>query len=151
MEYEPDLLPAPENFRCLFKGQALSHLDEFVISWRSGDHPITWHDSVAQFEIRLSNGPAVLFRLHTPCDIQPARIEVDINESSQFGIPYELTEKLWSELATIGKVIENTHAPLVVPLGKFSRGDRKVFLAYALTIARHIAVPRKKSDDSDPE
>lgn len=151
MNYEPDLPSAPDCFRCLFHGQALAHLDEFVLSWHTGDHPITWLDSEARFEIRLADGPAMLFRLHAPDETNPARVEVDINESSQRGIPYELVEKLFNELATIGKLTENPHAPLVVPLGKFSRGDRKVFLAYALTIARHIAIAPKDCENPDDE
>jgi hypothetical protein len=151
MEYEPDLPPAPECFRCLFTGQALAHLDEIVMAWRTGDHPITWRGSSASFEIRLLSGLAVLFKLHAPDENQSARIEVDIYESSMGGIPHELTEKLWCELATIGQETENTHAPLVVPLANFSRGDRKVFLAYALTIARNIAVAREDFEKSDSE
>ncbi|MCK4720287.1 hypothetical protein KAU08_06490 [bacterium] len=142
MDFDWDLAPAPEHFRCLFKGQALAHLDEFVLSWRYGDHPISWGETAAVFKIRLVEGPGVLFRLHAPGERLPARIEVDVSESVRGGISYEHSERLWCELAVIGNATENAHAPLVVSLGKFSRGDRKVFLAYALTIARQIAIPR---------
>jgi hypothetical protein len=148
MDFDWDLAPAPEHFRCLFKGQALAHLDEFVLSWRYGDHPIFWGETTAVFEIRLDEGHAVLFRLHAPGERIPARIEVDVSESVRCGISYEFLESLWCELAVIGNATENAHAPLVVSLGKFSRGDRKVFLAYALNIARQIAIPR---DDYNTE
>jgi hypothetical protein len=62
-------------------------------------------------------------------------------KSVSLGVPSDLVQRLWGELADIGKLVENPHVPLSVPLGKFSRGDRKVFLAYALTIARCISVP----------
>ena len=137
---DPDFEPAPECFRDLFTGQALTHLDEIVLSWRMGGHPIDWADSVAAFQVRLAGGPAALFRLHAPGSDLPARLEVDANEAACAGIPPDLVRRLWDELATIGKLVENPHAPLTVPLSRFSRGDRKVFLAYALTIARTITV-----------
>jgi hypothetical protein len=143
MAFEPEFEfePAPECFRELFSGQALSHLDEMVLSWRMGGHPIDWTDSEAAFQVHLADGPACLFRVFAPSRERPASIEVDTLQSSSLGVPPDLIERLWSELADIGKLVENPHVPLSVPLGKFSRGDRKVFLAYALTIARCIAVP----------
>ncbi len=141
MPLEPDLKPAPDSFRRLFTGQALNHLDEFVLSWRMGGHPISYLETVAGFEVHLDSGPGQLFRLHAPGKGLPARVEVDISDASSCGIPEDLARRIWDELADIGKVEENPHVPLSVPLGKFSRGDRKVFLAYALTIARHIVVP----------
>jgi hypothetical protein len=136
-----DFEPAPDSFRSLFTGQALSHLDEIVLSWHMGGHPIAWSQSEGIFQVNLEGGPVMLFRLLAPVDGFPARVEVDSTESVSGGIPSELFQRLWNELAFIGKLVENPHAPLLVPLAKFSRGDRKVFLAYALTIARCIAVP----------
>ena len=136
-----DFEPAPSVFRCLFGGQALTHLDEIVLSWRMGGHPIDWADSYATFQVHLGDGPATMFRLYAPSDESPARIGVDTVEAVRLGVPQDLIKRLWDELAYIGKQTENLHAPLYVPLAKFSRGDRKVFLAYALTIARTIAIP----------
>jgi len=141
MTFDPNLDPAPPDFRRQFTGQALKHLDEFVLSWQSGGHPISWLGTVALFEVHLLEGPSPLFRIYSPSDGKSARVEVDIIDAAGEGIPSELAHRLWEELADIGKVIENPHVPLSVSLGKFSRGDRKVFLAYALTIARHIARP----------
>ncbi len=141
MSFEPDLEPAPQNFRDLFTGQALSHLDEIVLSWRSGGHPISWLDDSATFEVWLDEGPAPFFRLLAPADGFPARLEMDVTDATNAGIPHALALRLWAELADIGKEVENDHVPLRVSLGLFSRGDRKVFLAYALTIARQIARP----------
>jgi hypothetical protein len=143
MDFESDceFEPAPQEFRDLFAGQALSHLDEMVLSWRMGGHPIEWAESVAKFQVNLMSGTTVLFRVHAGSASHPARVEVDSNEASISGIPVDLVRRLWDELAYIGKLTENPHAPLHVPLAKFSRGDRKVFLAYALTIARTIACP----------
>jgi hypothetical protein len=132
---------APDFFRERFSGQALSHLDEIVLSWQYGGHPILWEDSFALFQVFLENGPAPIFRLYAPVDGSPARIEVDPSDAVQSGIPSEFITKLWGELAYIGKTTENAHVPITVSLGKFSRGDRKVFLAYALTIARSLASP----------
>jgi hypothetical protein len=136
-----DFEPAPECFRSLFTGQALTHLDEMVLSWRMGGHPIDWTDSSAIFQVHLCDGPTVLFRLYAPCEGNPAQVGVDTGEAAGLGVPEHLIKRLWDELAFIGKQVENTHVPLCVSLAKFSRGDRKVFLAYALTIARTIAVP----------
>ena len=136
MELDPELAPAPDGFRRLFRGQALDHLDEFVLSWRTGNHLISWSEKVAVFEVNTTEGPAMLFKLHAPADRMPAMIEVDISESHRDGIPAEFLNKLWDVLEEVGSVTENRHASLMVPFGKFSRGDRKVFLAYALTIAR---------------
>jgi len=133
--------PAPESFRRLFKGQALIHLDEIVLSWRMGGHPIAWEESHAIFQVNMENGPATLFKLHAPTPDLPARVEIDTNDSVSSGIPFESVSRLWNELAEIGEIVENPHIPIYVSLGKFSRGDRKVFMAYALTIAREIAAP----------
>lgn len=133
--------PAPQRFRELFRGQCLSHLDEMVLSWRMGGHPINWTETVAMFQIRLAEGTATLFRVHAPNQQHPACIEVEPGDAVSDGIPVELVERLWEELAFIGKLVENPHSPISVPLARFSRGDRKVFLAYALTIARHISAP----------
>jgi len=141
MPLDPDFDPAPEEFRQLFAGQALSHLDEIVLSWQMGGHPIVWDAARATFQVWLESGPVPMFRLHAPSPGIPARIEVDPAEAARDGIPSDYIGKLWSELAFIGNATENVHAPITVPLGKFSRGDRKVFLAYALTIARTIARP----------
>jgi hypothetical protein len=138
---DPNLEPAPDDFRNLFSGQALNHLDEVVLSWRTGGHPIEWTCSVAMFQVYLPDGPAPLFSLHAPDEGLPAGIEVDVSGASNLGFPVDLAQRLWDELAQIGSVVENPHIPLRVSLGKFSRGDRKVFLAYALTIARHLARP----------
>jgi len=141
MEWDPDLEPAPDAFRAQFTGQALKHLDEFVLSWKSGGHPISWLDTVALFQVWMLEGPRALFRIYSPSDGKSARVEVDISDAAEGGFPSELVQRLWEELAYIGKVTENPHVPLSVSLGKFSRGDRKVFLAYALTIARQFARP----------
>ncbi len=141
MPFGPELDPAPESFRNRFTGQGLNHLDEIVLAWRLGGHPIVWADASATFQVHIVSGPALLFRLHTPCEDIPARIEVDAATAVQEGVPEGMVRPLWEELARIGRVVENLHAPLTVSLGKFSRGDRKVFLAYALTIARQIARP----------
>ncbi len=141
MPFDPDLEPAPEAFRALFTGQALAHLDEFVLSWRTGGHPISWAESIAGFEVWLEEGRAALFRLHAPREGVPAGIEVDLAETTRGGFPIDLARRLWQELAFIGKITENPYVPLFVSLGKFSRGDRKVFLAYALTVARQLARP----------
>jgi len=146
MEYEPDLEPAPDTFRVLFSGQALKHLDEFVLSWRMGGHPIEWTGAVALFQVHLANGPSALFRLRAPTEGLPASVEVDITDASRGGIPSDLARRLWDELAYIGKAVENPYAPLTVSLSRFSRGDRKVFLAYALTIARQIARPPEPAE-----
>ena len=139
--------PAPDSFRALFAGQALSHLDEIVLSWHMGGHPISWTELEGIFQVNLETGPATLFRLIAPVEGLPARLEVDANDAASRGIPLELVRRLWDELAFIGKLVENPHAPLLVPLSKFSRGDRKVFLAYALTIARCIATPPEQKYD----
>lgn len=139
MVNDPALDPAPEEFRSLFNGQALMHLDEIVLSWRTGGHPISWDEKIAFFEVWLTDGPQSLFKLHAPGDDLPARIEVDVNDATRRGFSAELASKLWDELAYIGNQKENTHAPVAVSLAKFSRGDRKVFLAYALTIARILS------------
>jgi hypothetical protein len=149
MECEPDFDPAPDCFRDLFSGQALNHLDEMVISWRMGGHPIEWLESSAVFQVHLMTGPAALFRLHAPGNGIQARVEVDPSDAVANGIPGDLFVRLWEELATIGSVVENYHAPLSVTLGRFSRGDRKVFLAYALTIARTIACPPEFEPESE--
>jgi hypothetical protein len=115
-----------------------------------GGHPIDWAELSATFQVRLEQGPAMLFRLHAPCEDYPARVEVDANEASRLGVPTDLINRLWDELAYIGKQIENQHVPLCVSLAKFSRGDRKVFLAYALTIARTIAVPPNLGGSCEP-
>jgi len=141
VNFDPDLDPAPPDFRNQFAGQALKHLDEFVTSWRSGGHPIEWSQAVAMFDVYLLEGPETLFRIYSPGDGKSARVEVDIGDAANRGIPSDLAHRLWLELADIGKVKENPYVPLSVSLGKFSRGDRKVFLAYALTIARQIARP----------
>jgi hypothetical protein len=136
---EPDFEPAPQALRDLFTGQALSHFDEMVLSWRMGGHPIAWTQYAAIFQVNLENGPVMMFQVQAPNTSYPARVEVDPNDAAKNGIPLDLAQALWNELAFIGKVVENSHAPIYVPLSKFSRGDRKVFLAYALTIARTIA------------
>lgn len=141
MPYEPDLDPAPSGFRELFAGQALMHLDEIVMSWRMAGHPIEWAESFAIFQVHLTDGLAPLFRLHAPEEGIQANVEVNPSDSGNAGIPGDLVRRLWQELADIGRVVENEHVPLAVNLGRFSRGDRKVFLAYALTIARTIARP----------
>ncbi len=141
MSFEPHLDPAPPEFRKLFAGQALGHLDEFVLSWRTGGHPISWSGQAAIFEVWLAHGPTPLFYLHAPGNQTLACVHMDVTSSTEAGFPADLAIRLWNELADIGKVDENSHVPLSVPLGKFSRGDRKVFLAYALTIARQIACP----------
>jgi hypothetical protein len=141
MEDDFKFEPAPVEFRKMFNGQALSHLDEIVISWRMGGHPICWEEMSGLFQIHVESGKANLFRLHAPCEGKPARIEVDSRNSCESGVPSDLVSRLWEELAFIGKLVENPHVPIYVPLSKFSRGDRKVFMAYALTIARNIAAP----------
>jgi hypothetical protein len=146
MGYEPYLEPAPDTFRALFSGQALKHLDEFVLSWRMGGHPIEWTAAVALFQVHLTDGPSPLFRLRAPTEDLPASVEVDITDASRGGIPSDLARRLWDELAFIGKAVENPYAPLNVSLGRFSRGDRKVFLAYALTIARQISRPPEPAE-----
>jgi hypothetical protein len=141
MRYEPEFDPAPDSFRDLFAGQALKHLDEMVLSWHMGGHPILYDEATAVFQVNLLEGPATLFILHAPKEGFPARVEVDAQVAASGGIPGDLVSHLWEELARIGGAVENPHAPLSVALGRFSRGDRKVFLAYALTIARCIAIP----------
>ena len=139
MSYEPSLEPAPDFFRKLFSGAELKHLDEMVLSWRLGDHPISWESEAAFFHVRLESGPATLWRLLPPGQGNPACVEVDVPISILEGIPENLVCKLMAELAYIGKIAEEKTAPISVPLGIFSQGDRKVFLAYALTIARSLA------------
>ena len=141
MSIQPDFEPAPEEFRAMFTGQALSHLDEIVLNWQTGGHPISWEKDKASFEIYLENGNGVLFRLHAPVEGYPACLEVDVADAFESGIPTDLSRRLWVELAYIGNITENDYVPIRVSLGKFSRGDRKVFMAYALTIARQIARP----------
>jgi hypothetical protein len=141
VEWELEFDPAPDTFRGLFTGQALKHLDEMVLSWSMGGHPILYDDASAVFQVNLMEGPATLFVLHAPREGFPARVEVDTGLAASAGIPGDLVCRLWEELARIGQATENPHAPLLVSLGRFSRGDRKVFLAYALTIARSIARP----------
>lgn len=138
-DFYDDFEGAPEEFRDRFVGQALTHLDEIVLSWRMGGHPIDWTESAAFFQVSLCDGPATLFTLYAPTDDLPARLEVNTCEAESSGVPQNLIRRLWDELAFIGKLVENPHIPACVSLGKFSRGDRKVFLAYALTIARTIA------------
>jgi hypothetical protein len=144
MAYDPELEPAPDEIRSLFSGQALTHLDEIVLSWRTGGHPIDWYESAGLFEIYLESGIGTLFRVIAPVQGLPARIEMDVADAIRYGIPQNLAIRLWSELADIGNLTENEYAPISVSLGKFSRGDRKVFLAYALTIARELARPPKE-------
>jgi hypothetical protein len=141
MSFNPDFEPVPAEFRALFTGQALGHLDEIVLNWQTGGHPISWATDTANFEIYLDNSNGVLFRLHAPAEGYPACLEVDVADAFESGIPAELTQRLWAELAYIGEITENDYVPIRVSLGKFSRGDRKVFMAYALTIARQIARP----------
>ncbi len=138
MGFEPELEPAPENFRSLFNGQALDHFDEIVLSWRTGGHPISWQPAHASFEVFINTGPVPLFQLNSPVDGLPAQIVFDIQSVSSCGIPDDLARRIWEELAFIANVDENPSGPLAVALGKFSRGDRKVFLAYALTVARQL-------------
>jgi len=136
---EPLLEPAPEDFRELFTGQALGHLDEFVLSWRMAGHPISWSESVADFEVTLENGPAILFKIHAPKESTPAGVEFDSEQAERIGMSPDFATRISEELSQIGKISETSGAQIRVPLGRFSRGDRKVFLAYTLTVARFLA------------
>jgi len=149
MSFSPEFKPAPPEFRVLFSGQALKHVDEIVLNWQSGGHPISWTEMSARFEIFLEDGIGVLFRLHAPSDGHPGSLEVDVESASKNGVPVDLGRRLWAELADIGGITENEHVPVRVSLGKFSRGDRKVFMAYALTIARQIARPPEYHEDPE--
>lgn len=135
---EPEFECAPDEFRGQFNGQALAHLDEIVLSWNMGGHPIEWCGNHADFQARINESTALIFRLHAPGNSLPGRIEVDPAQAQSSGVPADLIGRLWDELARIGDSCENRHDPVAVSLGRFSRGDRKVFLAYALTIARAV-------------
>ena len=136
---ENNLEPAPDEFRELFKGQALGHLDEIVTSWRMGGHPISWSDASANFEVALETGPVSIFEVLAPSDTHPAGIGYDIAHALKIGIPTDFARRIHEELLGVGKLDEGADGPLRIPLGKFSRGDRKVFLAYTLTVARFLA------------
>jgi len=134
-----DLEPAPEEFRLLFKGQALGHLDEIVLSWRMAGHPISWGQSLAKFEVNSKDGLLLLFQVCAPEQGIPAGLEFDPGRAIDIGMPSDFANRILDELVKVGNIEATEGVPIRVPLGKFSRGDRKVFLAYTLTIARLLA------------
>ena len=142
MTHDPHLDPAPDDFRKLLTGQVLGHLDEIVLSWRMAGHPINWTDTSADFGVNLGDEPVMLFRIYPSSQGTAAGILFDTKHANKIGMPVEFIDRISSELIQVGGLKSIPDEPIRAPLGKFSRGDRKVFLAYTLTAARLMAFNR---------